>query len=288
MADRWRSVTARVLADSEGLSDPVAAVVTKVRRLNAYGVSGPPFALRGLAKERRVSVVFDETLAGDASLSPSENGFTVTMNPSHSRSRQRFSFAHEIAHTFFFELGSRLGGRNRELDPAAAFLEHREEEELCDIAAREMLMPEPNFLTSARQCSPGMDGVRMLSRTYDVSLPASALRIVELAVWDCAIVYWDASRQVADANARVKWGASTRNTFIPKRAKARPDWLVATALTQPGAIIHASPKTRLGGLRSPMHVETVAGSFPTPDGDQRYALSLVRPVAGLISGDVNS
>ena len=89
------------------------------------------------------------------------------------RIRQRFSLAHEIAHTFFFEI------RNDELKPIRGAPRGLDLERACHEAAGRILIPErliPSKIEKERQRITGEDLVRF-TRMYDVSLETVLRRL---------------------------------------------------------------------------------------------------------------
>ena len=75
----------------------------------------------------------------DALLIPIVGGFKIKLKNEdkfHSTYRTRFSCAHEMAHTFFYEIED--GGVPFRAVPGGS----KYEEKLCDIAAAELLMPK--------------------------------------------------------------------------------------------------------------------------------------------------
>lgn len=92
--------------------------------------------LRCIQKE----VVFDSEGASGAILEPVSGGFVVRLGKSQSIVRRRFGIAHEIGHTFFYNLN---------FDPPTkifprgcrGILGEKKEEDICNAFARELLMP---------------------------------------------------------------------------------------------------------------------------------------------------
>lgn len=86
--------------------------------LERLGVSGPPTDLRKLAQARQVRRVVLRNMIPRGGLATFGDGFDVFIRHQESRElsiddadgiaaldrRQRFTFAHELAHTFFFRL----------------------------------------------------------------------------------------------------------------------------------------------------------------------------------------
>jgi hypothetical protein len=95
--------------------------------------------------------------------------------------RQRFTILHEGGHTLMpdFKRVRRYhrckGARTRE-------------EQLCDVAAAELLLPRRFFVPDLADVAAGLDGVESLSITYEASIQATALRAVDLASGPSALI----------------------------------------------------------------------------------------------------
>jgi hypothetical protein len=112
----------------------------------------PPVDLYALARHRRVKRVGLRLMVNLGALVPVQQGFEVFLQGTESQeldmeapeppgeltARQRFTLAHEIAHTFFYK------GKNQEPVPTFSVktkLEYKELEEICDRAAKRILVP---------------------------------------------------------------------------------------------------------------------------------------------------
>jgi hypothetical protein len=172
--------------------DSAVELVTR-KALNLLRLSGstkPPFLQEELAHFQRVESICREDL-GELSgvLVPSERSFIIKLNATHSPQRQSYSCAHEIAHTFFIdddgkrlydELNKRYGEK----------IAKSKEEELCDIAASELLMPSPLFKKYAAYYNFDIRSLVHLSRIFNTSISSTALKLCELSPRACFVVYW--------------------------------------------------------------------------------------------------
>lgn len=137
-ARSWKSDSVRKMARGE---DPIAAIMSRARRMVVKamddGWSGPPYEPTRLAEHLGMAVRQNEDVP-DARLVPGDGGrATVEYNPNRSKTRIRFSIAHEIAHTLFPDHAEKI--RNRSYD--TALNTDQEVETLCNMAAAEILMP---------------------------------------------------------------------------------------------------------------------------------------------------
>lgn len=106
------------------------------------GQVSPPIVLKNVEKLRCIQekVGFDSEEASGAILVPVPGGFIVRLGKGQSTARRRFGIAHEIGHTFFYNL---------EYDPpikilpreCSRWLGEKKEEDICNAFASELLMP---------------------------------------------------------------------------------------------------------------------------------------------------
>lgn len=92
--------------------------------------------LRGIQKK----VVYDSEGASGAILEPVSGGFIIRLGKGQTSIRRRFGIAHEIGHTFFYNLGYdppiKIFPRER-----SRLLIDKKEEGICNAFAGELLMP---------------------------------------------------------------------------------------------------------------------------------------------------
>jgi hypothetical protein len=103
----------------------------------------------------------------------------VLVNANKPKVRQRYSVAHEIAHTLFPDYAEtvRRVGRlwRREGD-------NSEFERLCQVGAAELLFPLAALVSAVGERGRGVRGVVRLAVQFDASVEATARRLVETAV----------------------------------------------------------------------------------------------------------
>lgn len=139
-------------------------------------------ALRKILKIELVEEDFFRKIRGykdkqfDACLMPVPGGFKVMLSKSYDTRHRRYSLAHEIIHTFFYDIDSDIPQRITVLD-------HEVEERICNSGAAELLMPSGLFSELFKQLN-NMETtvvikVKKLADTFDVSYEAVARRLVE-------------------------------------------------------------------------------------------------------------
>ena len=120
-------------------------------------------------------------------LVPSGSAYEIHVNAGDSVGRQRFSIAHEIAHTFF----SMSRGVNDAVVGTFADPE-TSEEFLCDLAAARMLF-HPRWLTPLVESEePGLDRLLEIRDACAASIEATANAVARSSGWPCwSLVVWE-------------------------------------------------------------------------------------------------
>ena len=123
---------------------------------------------------------------GDGCLEPIgtsfDDGFKLYLNAKAPKSRVRFTQAHEICHTFFYQFV-----------PEVKFRPHPEdaqEERLCNFGAAELLMPERSLREDAKPLPRSIDSLLLLADAYCVSIEAMLSRLRSLQLWNCELYFW--------------------------------------------------------------------------------------------------
>lgn len=174
----------------------LGAAVTPEKAMNALigrfrrkcrGASTSMQRMQFFLKSRKVrSVETIRELQCDGMLEPIgvayPAGFKILLKKQTSAERLRFTVAHEICHTFFYELVPELKFVPHEPDPM--------EERLCDFGAAELLMPTASIKRAARPMAICLESLRRLAGEYSVSLTAMFLRLRSLGLWNCEFSEW--------------------------------------------------------------------------------------------------
>jgi Zn-dependent peptidase ImmA (M78 family) len=143
-----------------------------------------PVEVKRLAYERGVVQIRSTAMQADGIISLRDGGgYLIDVNKSHPESRRRFTIAHEVGHTFFFDLEGELTTRSR-LQVADTNLTdiktNRYEEYLCNLAAAEILMPAKPFSAKVQSAGPTAKTIITLSRLFKTSIWATSRRLLEL------------------------------------------------------------------------------------------------------------
>jgi hypothetical protein len=177
------------LIRSTGCRDAYEAIRFKAKELidlhvSSFGDPSLPISVELLASLRGIGRSDEPPVhSPDAELVPDGcGGMTMRVNVDRPETRQRFSVAHEISHTFFPAYTSkawcRTDARYRSRENAEDFLEM-----LCDVGAAELLFPQPWF---GRDAATVTDAASMISlaSTYHASREATIRRYAETST-DC-------------------------------------------------------------------------------------------------------
>jgi hypothetical protein len=184
-SDLVRLFVARSRANTQ---DPSEAVCFHVRKLRADAMlAGLKSPLEAILRYRHIEGPgIDDALSCDGCLVPKGNayadGFRILLRGGVTATRTRFTLAHEICHSFFYELV-----------PEIKFSEHHtdnEEERLCNIGAAELLMPADCVQRDADGRAVSLSTLTSLSAQYGVSLDAMLNRLRALRLWSCELSVW--------------------------------------------------------------------------------------------------
>jgi len=99
-----------------------------------------------------------------------------------SESRTQFTMAHEICHTYFYELVPEIKFTRHERD--------EQEEGLCNFGAATILIPAAQLARRAKPLPVCIQSLEVLAQLFCVSLPTMALRLYALGIWHCDLSIW--------------------------------------------------------------------------------------------------
>jgi len=119
------------------------------------------------------------------------DGFRVHLNASSPQPRRKFTLAHEICHTFFYEAVPEVKFLQHDVDPL--------EERLCNVGAAELLIPETHVRRFAQQFPVGLKALESIALEYGVSMECALIRLVTLKLWNAQLSVWKRSATEDDA-----------------------------------------------------------------------------------------
>jgi Zn-dependent peptidase ImmA (M78 family) len=151
------------------------------------GQTEPPFDPEPVAKIRKANIV-KLPLEHHGMLIPTKGGFTMKINNSMPLVRQRVACAHEIGHTFMYDMESS--------PPSKAFASSMNrywvEEVIAYRIAHEILMPEPAIKSYLEQAkSPYIEEFKKIAKLFLVSGEVLSQRIQELKAWNVLILIFE-------------------------------------------------------------------------------------------------
>lgn len=176
--------------DFEGFKKVVRnALFDEVEQLvESTGQKIPPVNPELVAKERKVVGIERDPLDTDALIVPCRGGFLMKINEKLPVVRKRFACAHEIAHTYFFDI---------EKDPPhkpykRSTSRYGVEEGLCYESARRILMPTRMMRTWMDNATPPyIKEFGVMMRSFLVSGEVLTYRIHDLAKWKVLMLIFD-------------------------------------------------------------------------------------------------
>ena len=124
----------------------------------------------------------------DGILSTMGRRFVIQVRRSSPIMRKSFTVCHEIGHAEILRSAD-IWSIEQKFYTMDLLGRNREEEELSNLFAAELLMPRRVFTALAKNLSPGLDSLRKLAGSFATSLCATAFRITKLNLWQCIMVW---------------------------------------------------------------------------------------------------
>ncbi len=164
----WTSGAARRLRSLAGTPRSMEQAISIIVSRLLQGVSCPPTDLEAIMPRLNVACCeVDADLPISGELRKDTDGLKIVLSAHLSATRRRWTIAHELGHAVFETTGPNCPRYGKEL------------ERLCEMIAREMLLPKARFLPLLEQ---GIDLERIsnLANIFKTSLAATAIRCAEL------------------------------------------------------------------------------------------------------------
>jgi Zn-dependent peptidase ImmA (M78 family) len=153
------------------------------------GQTKPPFNPRALFDATRIIEFYEATLPDNISglLVPILGGFKMKINSSHGEVRKRYSIAHEVGHTFFYNLNDyAIPKLDFNVENSRYWLREGYANEIASM----ILLPESFIKEHIRVLNllPSFESIERICKTYRVSFQAAIRRIIRtMKLWDCLI-----------------------------------------------------------------------------------------------------
>lgn len=177
-----------------GSNSPEFAIVQAVKAtFPELKDASPPIDPFRLALHRKVKEIISADIKADGEISlTSDSSYVIHLNAKHPETRKRFTVGHEIGHTLFFDLEGQTGSRFRVVDAGVdSLLPDWGEEYLCNVASAEILMPFISFSARMRNLPPTTKTILQLSKEFNISLQATARRVVQLSSFKLMVCMWE-------------------------------------------------------------------------------------------------
>jgi len=110
------------------------------------------------------------------------DGFVVEIREGLPQVRHRFTEAHELCHTFFYELVPEIKFRPHLRDPL--------EERLCNYGAAALLIPRRGLRDLVEERPVSLETLEELCRLHGVAYETMFMRLRDLRLWDCQLSIW--------------------------------------------------------------------------------------------------
>lgn len=160
--------------------------------LNELGITEPEeIDIEAIAQHCSATVVYETLTGSEARIVGAEDNAIITVKPSTSRGRERFSAAHELAHWL-----KDAGEVALLCNPDDAFDESEgvNRETRANDYAADLLLPRSMFSSRAKNKSMTLETASSLATTFQTSLTATAMRLVQLGSFPAVMVVSDSTR----------------------------------------------------------------------------------------------
>lgn len=195
----WKTAAAQYVMQVAGLKD-IDRAIGKIAADLMKGLAVPPTDLEELAPRVAIADIRrDNTMLVPGEIRKLPEGLVVFLLPNLSKTRRRFTIAHEFGHAFF-EMSGRRPHPSREL------------ERLCDKFAAEFLMPRRDFVAHAGS-RPDLSRVHELCQRFETGLQATLIRVSDIYHY----------RAIELMNGRVVW---RRRFSLPSLYEVRDRMMV--------------------------------------------------------------
>ena len=213
-SERHESVLA-LLKEAEAEDDALSVIRRKSRELIAKHEAlwkGPPFCPTALADLEGIYVEeVDIDIKSDGRIFPRGSDVVIQFVSGQTHERQRFTIAHELAHTLFPDCYKRERRRSK---AEKAFLEF---ENLCNAGASEFLFPRDSFLSDLGGKFPDAEEIAKLAGLYEASFDATARRLVDLTQQPACAVFSKYVEPTGSKKPRMDVCYSVPNEKFPVR-----------------------------------------------------------------------
>jgi hypothetical protein len=264
---KWFTKKYGPLSLETAISGVVQDLLAKTNQAN------PPVALKPIASLRAIArTIYSARIAGLGRLDPTSEGFVVLLERNWHWLKRREWWAHEIAHTFFYDIAPRPP---RRLIPTA-----EEEELICDLLAREFLIPSA-FLNCSDTTprSPSFLELRRLCKLFQTTTSTMSLRLIsDLKIWNAIVLFCEdrqhmfpASKQIRNPGRALRVvhtiGPGSSGSFVPLNKRVDEIVIIHNAFTERRFFKGSVSFDNFGDLNGEKEVEAfpiISGSTGNP------------------------
>lgn len=179
----------------------------------------PPFNPDKLFPERKILDKKEDVMDSKQSglLIPVKGGFKMKINSTHSYNRKRFTTAHEIGHTYFYDLTAETPCKRYQRTSSTYMIE----EDYASSFAAEILMPKPflSKIIQERNLQPSFRTLKILQRMFVVSFESICKQTIRNhRLLDCLIFESTLSEtgRITNLSQTICKGDSFKNWTVPK------------------------------------------------------------------------
>jgi Zn-dependent peptidase ImmA (M78 family) len=178
------------------------------------GQKEPPVNLELLRKERRVIEIERASLDTDALIVPCRGGFLMKINDKLPVVRRRFAYAHELAHTYFFDLTQDPPRKPYKRSTTRYWVE----EGMCYELARRILMPTSMIKKWMDTATPPyINDFKDMMRSFFVSGELLSHRIRDLAQWNALLLIFESNGSAISLYKVLKLGDRMGDVHVARR-----------------------------------------------------------------------
>jgi Zn-dependent peptidase ImmA (M78 family) len=182
------------------------AIVDICAQLLAEAEAHPPVDVELLASMCGIVNVEYRLQPWAGTLFQRDGALVASVRSSDGLERQRFTVLHEGGHTLLPDFKRRTHHRCK--GPKTR------EEQLCDLAASELLLPRAFFVADLAQSGLALGGLQDLATSYGASMQATALRAIKLSTEPAMLLAFRYAHKLAERGRedhcqrklRVHWG----------------------------------------------------------------------------------
>jgi hypothetical protein len=158
-------------------------------------------SLESLCHNFGVSEILREDLSFEGGVFQEDTRLIIKLNARSPATRQRFTLAHELAHLMMAPEKTAYARRS---------FAQTDLESICDMVAAELLMPY-NEIRGRASGNASLDSLLTITRNFQVSIQAAAIRISNLKLWKHSFGFWK-----WDEGAQELWFVGKRMWLTPR------------------------------------------------------------------------